>query len=111
MGFGWQVIAAARAHQAGVDLTGMQAAAEVVRERVAFYVTLDTVEYLSRGGRIGDAVKFLGSLLKIKSAIFVKTKTGTVSASIPARSRKGAVDGIIHQVFSQVDPNRPVRLQ
>ena len=77
---------------------------------MAFYITLNTMEYLSRGGRIGDAVKFLGSLLKIKPTIFVNPKTGTVGASIPARSRKGAVDGIIRQVFSQVDPNRPVHM-
>ena len=110
MGLGWQVIAAARARQAGGDLHAMQAAAEAVRDKVAFYITLDTMEYLSRGGRIGDAVKFLGSLLKIKPTIFVKTKTGTVGASIPARSRKGAVDGLINQVFGQVDPNRPVHM-
>jgi len=110
MGLGWQVIAAARTQEAGGDLAAMQAAAEAVSQKVSYYITLNTMEYLARGGRIGEAVKFLGSLLKIKPTIFVNPKTGTVGASIPARSRKSAVNGLINQVFNHIDRTRPLHL-
>ena len=100
MGLGWQVIAAARAREAGGDLAAMEAAAEFVRSRMKYYVTLDTIDYLSKGGRIAGAVSFVNSFLKIKPLINVKPETGSVGASIPARSRKSALDGL-YKEFSK----------
>lgn len=99
MGLGWQVIAAARARDAGGNLEAMLAAAEKVRKNMVYYVTLDTIEYLSRGGRIAEAATFLGSILRIKPLIYVRPETGTVAPSLPARSRKGAIDGLYKEFF------------
>ncbi len=99
MGIGWQVIAAARAREAGGGLEAMRAAAEQVQKDVRYYITLDTIDYLSRGGRISDAARFLNSVLKIKPLIYVRNDTGTVGASIPARSRKSALDGLYKEFF------------
>ena len=94
MGLGWQVIAAARARESGGGLVEMQAAAEKVRTGMVYYVTLDTIDYLSKGGRIAGAISFVNSFLKIKPLINVKPETGSVGASIPARSRKSALEGL-----------------
>jgi DegV family protein with EDD domain len=94
MGLGWQVIAAARARESGGGLAEMEAAAEKVRISMVYYVTLDTIDYLSKGGRIAGAISFVNSFLKIKPLIYVKPDSGSVGASIPARSRKGALDGL-----------------
>jgi DegV family protein with EDD domain len=99
MGLGWQVIAAARAREAGGGLEAMLVAAEPVRKDMVYYITLDTIEYLSKGGRIADAARFLSSFLQIKPLIYVKPETGTVGASIPARSRKSAIDGLYKEFF------------
>ena len=40
--------------------------------RLRIYVTLDTLEYLQRGGRIGRARAFLGALLNVKPILFCR---------------------------------------
>ncbi len=102
MGLGWQVVAAARKREAGGDLDEMAAAALAVRDRVVYYISLDTIEYLTRGGRMGDAARFLNSFLQIKPLINVKPETGTVGASLPARSRKSAIEGLYKEFFRKI---------
>jgi DegV family protein with EDD domain len=110
MGLGWQVIAAARAREAGGGPEAMLAAAEQARKNMAYYITLDTIEYLSKGGRISEAARFLNSVLQIKPLIYVNHETGTVGASMPARSRKGAIEGMYKEFFRHVDPGKPLHI-
>lgn len=110
MGLGWQVIAAARARESGGDLAAMVKTVEQVRDRISYYITLDTMEYLSKGGRIGSATKFLESIIKIKPLISVNPKTGSVVPSIPARSRQNAIDGVYREFFNHIDLNAPMHV-
>jgi DegV family protein with EDD domain len=107
---GWQVIAAARAREAGGGLDAMLAAAEPVRKNMAYYISLDTIEYLARGGRIADAARFLNSVLNIKPLIYVNPEKGTVSPSFPSRSRKAAIEGLFKEFFRHIDPGRPLHI-
>lgn len=50
----------------------------------------DSLEYLQRGGRIGRAQAFLGSLLKINPVIGIRE--GEVYPFVKARSRTKAID-------------------
>lgn len=110
MGLGWQVVAAARAREAGGGVPEMLAAIEKVRANLAYYISLNTIEFLSKGGRIGEATRFLNALLGIKPLIYVNHATGTVGASIPARSRAGAIDGVFKEFFKHVKPDRPLHI-
>lgn len=110
MGLGWQLIAAARAREAGAGLDGMIAAAKQVQEGMVYYITLDTIEYLAKGGRIAGAVKFLGSVIQIKPLIYVKPDQGVVGASIPARSRKGALEGLYKEFFKHFKPGQTLHI-
>ena len=110
MGLGWQVIAAARAREAGGGMEEMIAAAEKVREKMVFYISLDTIEYLSKGGRIGDAVKWVDSALQIKPMINVKADTGTVGMGMPARSRNMGLKNLYKTFFKHLDTNNPMHI-
>jgi len=110
MGLGWQVIAAARARDDGGDAAAMIKTAEQVRDHMAYFITLDTMEYLSKGGRIGSATKFLESIIKIKPLISVNPKTGSVTPSIPARSRHNAIDGLMREFSNHVDARHPIHV-
>lgn len=110
MGLGWQVIAAARARAAGGGVEEMLAAAERVRERMVYYVALDTIEYLDKGGRIADAARFLNSFLKIKPLIYVKPESGAVGASLPARTRKTSLQGLYKEFFKHFRPGQSLHL-
>ncbi len=90
MGLGLIVLAAAEAAAAGESLqevvkTARQAAAKT---RVLFLV--DTLEYLQRGGRIGKAQAFLGSVLNIKPLLEVRE--GEVLPVERVRTRSKALE-------------------
>ena len=110
MGLGWQVIAAARARAAGGGLKEMLAAAEGVRRNMVYYITLDTMEYLAKGGRIGTATRFLSHVLMIKPLIYVNRETGTVAPAVPARSRKNAVNSLINQFSKHINTDKPLHI-
>lgn len=103
MGLGWQVLAAARARDTGGDVADILAAASRVSKRVQLYITLDTLDYVARGGRIGNASRMVGAMLNIKPVIYVDPQTGLVEPSGMAMTRHKAVDMLYHKFFSLMD--------
>jgi DegV family protein with EDD domain len=67
----FQVIAAALAAQANWALRSIQERLEKIREKTEVIYTLDTLEYLARGGRIGRVKALAGALLNLKPIIRV----------------------------------------
>jgi DegV family protein with EDD domain len=110
MGLGWQVLAAARARDQGVGIEGMIAAAERVRQRSSLLLTVDTLEYLRRGGRIGAVAKFLGSVVQLKPLLAVNHETGVLEPVERVRTRKRALGRLIEETFKRVDPDKPTRV-
>jgi len=110
MGLGWQVMAAARTRAQGGGLAEMIAAAESVREKIVYYISLNTIEYLSRGGRIGEAIKLMESVLSIKPLVYVNPQKGTVGAGLPARSRKLAIEGMQREFFKNINVKLPMHI-
>jgi DegV family protein with EDD domain len=66
--------------------------------RVDMCAAFDTLEYLERGGRIGKAQAFLGSLLKVNPIIVIKD--GEVYPCARERSRAKAIDYLYNFVAS-----------
>jgi len=87
---GFIAIAAAKAAQAGASLDEVLDVARRTMRRVDMRAAFDTLEYLERGGRIGKAQAFLGSLLKVNPIIGLKD--GEVYPCGRERSRAKAVD-------------------
>ncbi|MBN2391994.1 MAG: DegV family protein [Anaerolineae bacterium] len=110
MSLGWQVLAAARAREAGGDAAAMIAAADAARKTMAYIITLDTLEYLHKGGRIGGASAFIGTLLNFKPQITVNHETGMVEAGRRARTRQKALDALHDDFFAQLDTRKPMRV-
>lgn len=90
MAQGFIAIAAAKAAQAGASLDEVLDVARRTMRRVDMRAAFDTLEYLQRGGRIGKAQAFLGSLLKVNPIIGLKD--GEVYPVARERSRAKAVD-------------------
>ncbi len=101
-GLGWQVLAAARAREAGGDAQAMIAAADAIRERTVLLVLLDTLDYLRRGGRIGAAKHFIGTMLKLKPLIAVVPETGAVTGVAQIRPRKRARETLYQTFVEQI---------
>jgi DegV family protein with EDD domain len=66
------------------------------RSKVTILVLLDTLTYLHRGGRIGRAQAFVGSLLNVKPLVAVRD--GEVVPLARPRSRSKGIDMIVEQV-------------
>ena len=89
MGQGFVAIEAARAAAAGANLDAVVARAEQVARQVHVFATLDTLEYLRRGGRIGGAAALAGTLLQIKPMVYVAG--GTVNPLAKPRTMSRAI--------------------
>jgi DegV family protein with EDD domain len=71
MGLGFAVLAAADAAQAGADGVDVAAAAESVAARCRLFFSVDTLDRLRRGGRIGAAAALVGTALAVKPLLHV----------------------------------------
>jgi DegV family protein with EDD domain len=72
LGLGLIVLEAARTAQSGASLEEVEATTRRAMDRVSVHVIVDTLEYLRRGGRIGRAKSFLGSVLSFKPILSVE---------------------------------------
>lgn len=71
MGLGYAVLAAADAADAGSDGASVEAAAVDVAARCRMFFSVDTLERLRRGGRIGAAAALFGTALAVKPLLHV----------------------------------------
>ncbi len=110
MSLGWQVLAAARAREAGGDVQAMLSAAEQARSSMVLMISLDTLEYLHKGGRIGGASRFIGTLLNLKPQITVNHHSGEVEGGRRSRTRKKALEDLYADFFAQIDSSKILRV-
>ena len=89
MGLGFVALAAARVAAAGGSLEKVVAAAEETRDGINLLLTVDTLEYLHRGGRIGGGKRFLGTALKIKPLLHLED--GRIEALTQVRTKRKAI--------------------
>lgn len=72
MAMGFQVEAAARLAALGGSVQDCLAVAERAKNQTGVYFAVETLEYLKRGGRIGNAAAFLGTLLNLKPLLMLR---------------------------------------
>ncbi len=96
LGHGVMAVQGARRAQAGATLDEIVAMAEDMAGRTKIFATLDTLEYLKKGGRIGAAQALLGSILSIKPCIEVVD--GKVEPGPKQRTRSRSLQWLADQV-------------
>ena len=72
MGLGLVALAVARMVKDGASCDQVAGEIQATIARAHCYFLVDTLEYLQKGGRIGKASAFLGSLLNIKPILMIK---------------------------------------
>ena len=72
IGMGFVIMEAVEAARAGAKLAEVKAAAESAVKGLHTRFMLDTLEYVRRGGRIGRARAYLGTLLSVKPIISIR---------------------------------------
>ena len=66
VGLGLMVLEAAKAAKAGADAEEVAKLLERLKSEMKVYFSVDSLDYLQKGGRIGKAQAFVGTMLKIK---------------------------------------------
>ena len=103
MTLGWQVLAAARARDQGADRAEIIEKVAEVRENLVQVVAMQTMEYLERGGRIGDAAKWVGTLLKVKPVVKINHETGRVEPAGLARTHQAMLRMLYRKFFDGLE--------
>src|SRR5512145_927270 len=102
----FQVIAAALATRANWAMDAIQKRLENIREKTEVIYTLDTLEYLARGGRIGRVKAMAGALLNLKPVIRVDTD-GKYSTVTNGRTMSKSITAIADHLVEKYG-NTPV---
>lgn len=103
----FQVLAAALAARAGWTVQAIQERLAAIRAQTEVIYTLETLEYLARGGRIGRVQALMGSVLKIKPVIRVDRNDGKYSTVSKERTIPHAMQTMADHLHNMYQ-NTPV---
>jgi DegV family protein with EDD domain len=102
----FQVMAAALASKANWAMQSIQDRLGKIRERTEVIYTLDTLEYLARGGRIGRVKAMAGALLNLKPVIRVDAD-GKYTTVTSARTLTKSINAITEHLYHRYN-NTPL---
>jgi DegV family protein with EDD domain len=90
------VEAACETITAGASLDETVDEMEEIRQKMNLFFMVDTLEYLAKGGRIGNAKAFLGTVLKVKPILFLRD--GAIEPLEQVRSKRKAMGRMLELV-------------
>jgi DegV family protein with EDD domain len=108
MALGLQVLNVARAIRQGANMRECKIIFEESVSLAGIYFMVDTLEFLRRGGRIGGAAAFLGTLMDLKPLLTVED--GIIAAVEKVRSSNKALQRLLDKVEQLVGTARPVQV-
>ena len=108
MALSFMVLTVARAAQDGASLEECLTLAKAVYPKIGVFFTVDTLEYLNKGGRINTAKRLLGSALNLKP--IMEIRDGKIELVESVRSRKKAVQRMLELVERDIAGRSPVRI-
>jgi len=108
MALGFQALTIARAIEDGASLNDAKSMAEKLYEYTGVFFAVDTLEFLHRGGRIGGAQRFLGTMLNMKPILAIQD--GRVEGVERIRTKSKAIDRVLEMVVEKAKGKSPIRL-
>ncbi len=87
-GLGFLVLLAAKMIEAGKNIEYIKSVLEKEREKLTIYFTVSELTYLEKGGRIGKAQAFLGSVFNFNPILELSAETGEITPKEKIRGYK-----------------------
>lgn len=106
----FQVHAALTARDRGLDRTTAIAWMREVHEATELFFTVDSLEYLRRGGRIGRIQAAVGSMLDLKPIATVDKTAGVYDTVGRTRTWRKAIETMAAQAADRFEPDEPIRV-
>jgi DegV family protein with EDD domain len=95
--------AACQAIAAGASLQELSDQLEELKKKVNFFFMVDTLEYMAKGGRIGNARAFLGTVLNVKPILYLHD--GAIEPLEQVRSKRKAVGRMLELLAEYLGEN------
>jgi DegV family protein with EDD domain len=73
-------------------------------------VAMQTLDYLQTGGRIGDAAKWVGTLLKVKPVVTINHQTGRVEPAGLARTYKSMINMLYKKFIGVIEKGEKLHI-
>lgn len=108
MAMGFQVLEIARAARQGASLKECKELAEHAIKNAGVFFVVDTLEFLHRGGRIGGAAAFLGTMLDLKPILTFQN--GAIDAVERVRTMSKAMERMLGLVEKELDGSSNLQL-
>jgi DegV family protein with EDD domain len=108
MGHAMNLILAADAIDGGASLDEAAALAESLVPQTHLVFTLNTLEYLHKGGRIGGAQRLIGTAFNIKPLL--QLVDGKIEPRESIRTRKRALSRLVDVFEEIVNPEKPLHV-
>lgn len=112
IGYGSIAIALAKLRDKGHSFHQLIEDAQFLIQNTHVFFSIDTLEYLQKGGRIGKATAFVGSVMKIKPILSFDREDGQINVAAKVRGNKKVPTKLIDlvtQLYEQ-NPQRPFNL-
>lgn len=104
MGLGMQVLRAAEMARQGFPGEAIVSALAKMRKAIQIIFTIDTLEYLHRGGRINGAQAWLGTLLRVKPLL--QLREGAVEPLEQVRTARRALERLLERTRAYLEGDR-----
>ncbi len=101
VGLHLMIDAALKAAAAGATVQEIVDQIEPIRHKMRIFLLVDTLEYLAKGGRIGNGKAFLGTLLNVKPILVLQE--GALEPLEQVRSKRKAKARMVEIVEEYVD--------
>ncbi|MCG9969552.1 DegV family protein [Pelotomaculum terephthalicicum JT] len=106
MGLGLVVLEAAAAARAGKSKEEILDVINKLIPKIQVFFIVDSLDYLVRGGRIGKAQAFLGTILNIKPLLYLKE--GIVNPHEKVRGKTRAIDRLV-EIVEETAGNQKIK--
>lgn len=110
LGLGMLTVLAAKLIEKNMTIDKIVESLNQAKKKLNLYFTVKDLTYMEKGGRIGKASSFLGTIFSINPVISISTETGKVKPIAKVRGPHRAQDKIIELVEGKINNEKNVWL-
>lgn len=103
IGYGMVAIQLAKYRDQGLSFEQLVQKGNQLIEQTFAYFSIDSLEHLEKGGRIGKATAFVGGIMKIKPILSFEKGTGIIDVPAKVRGRKKVQSKLLDLIANLVE--------
>lgn len=110
MGIGFQVLLARKLAEEGLEFEEIVERVKEMQKNLKIFFTVNDLSYLEKGGRIGKASAFLGSILNFYPILNISEKNGEILPIEKIRGKKKIVKRMLELAKEEIENLEEVTL-